>query len=515
MSKADLSAQTDVAEAAEVLRRLWSGIRARRWQFLLVFLSTFVAVQLYGFFWPGTYRASAALLIQKTRQSSRLGADLQDPTTVITAGVAEEEVNSEIAILTSREVLAATVEAAGLDRVRPPWYLRLLFWPVRVYEKWYADYHDVPAPNQIDRAIEGLGKSISVTRVKDSNTLLVTFEAHDPDVAEIVLGEVLQHYLDHHLDVHAPSEAAAFFNSQVSLLESELESREQELQALKSNAGIIEAAEERSVQLHLDAKLREEYASLTRRIVELDGAIVVYDEALAKIRSNAQNVFASAETPPVLQTPRGSGAATPLRDGVLSYLKAEALRFELEQIRLESIYHEDFPTVKENQRKLETVQFALERERANVVENSSALLDADQERVRFVAERAGVMARRDALEDQLLLSRRRLLELDQNAMDVVRAQRLIESVEARYLVYLARGERARIDVALDQGRFTNVSVAQAAAAPRKPVSPRRLTLLLVSIAGSLMVALLVCLGLEIKAAGLTRLLSTSIPRAAD
>ncbi len=485
--------ESGAMEVADALGRLGRALRRRRRAWLVVFLTTFAAVQAFAFFWPGTYAARAAILVQQHRFSTRL--DAASEPTVMTAGVSEEQVRSEIAIITSHEVLAATVAATGLDQAPAPWIVRAIFFPLRVYERLYARYHGVPERTPADRALRGLADRLSVNRLKDSSVLVLTFEAKDPRVAEVVLDQLIKHYLDHHLRVHGPQEVGSFFTSQADFLGQELERHEDELQALKQELGTTDVAAEANVQLELDAILRKESAELDRRLAELDGKMAALEKTLADAAESA-----------------ASGVKVPLSDPILPKLKAEVLDLELEQIRLDTRYQPDFPLVVENRRQLELARQALEEERRNVFEHSPTLLVVDRDLTTLAAERVGVIGRRRRLEAQLETSRTRLLELDRQAVEADRVRRLIRATEEQYLKYLARFEDARIDAALDSSRFANVSIVQGAAASPKPVRPKKLMVLGASVFGGVLAGFLICLLLELKTLGLAGVLASVLPR---
>ncbi len=487
--------ESGTVELTDAVGRLARALKRRRRALLVVSATTFVAIQAMAFLRPGTYAAKAAILVQQNRLSTRLNA-ASEPI-VMTAGVSEEQVSSEIAVLTSHEVLAATVASTGLDQARPPpRVVRALFYPLRAYEGLYARFHGVPERSLTDRAIQGLANRLSANRLKDSNVLVLTFEANDPRVAEAVLDQLITHYLDHHLKVHGPQEVGHFFTSQAHFLEQELERHEDELQALKRELGTTDVVAETNVQLELDALLRQESTELDRRLGELDGRMAGLESTLAEATKSA-----------------ASGGDVPLSDPILPQLKGEILDLELEQIRLDTHYQPDFPPVVENRRKLEIARQTLEEERHNVFEHSPTLLVVDRDLTSLAAERVGVLERRGILEAQLEASRARVLELDRKAIEATRAWRLIRATEEQYLKYLARFEDARIDAALDQSRFANVSLVQGAVASAKPVRPKKLMVLAASLVGGLLAGFMICVLLELKSLGLAGILASVLPRA--
>ena len=492
---------TDAApdELAETLKRLRLALSRRRRTFLAVFVVTAILIQAAAFFWPGTFAAYAAVLIQKTRSSPQLDADPTEPMTAISAGVTQEEVNSEIAVLTSNEVISDTVKATGLSQAPEPWYLRMIFAPVRAYDYAYASWHEVPYATKDDRTLRAVSNSITATRMKDSNVMVISYESGDPRVSQIVLAELLKHYMDRHVSVHRQSDAQGFFSRQANVLATELRQHEDALQALKQEMNVAEVPAERDAALKLDAGLREEDATLRRRLAEVTASISAYQAQLKT-------------TPGWTVT-----SSSRQRTTTLENLTAQIQLLEIDQARLMAKYQDDFPLVRENKEKLDAANRALQRERNDMTEESTSgispvALAIDQEIARLSGEREGVSARLRALAEQLAVSHARLRDLDQKVTESARIGRLIKSTEDRYLMYLNREEKARVDSALDQGRFTNVSIVQEATASLKPVRPRKVITAIVAICGGLMMAFLACVWLEMATLQLGGLVTSVAPR---
>jgi uncharacterized protein involved in exopolysaccharide biosynthesis len=81
--------------------------------------------------------------------------------------------------------------------------------------------------------------------------------------------------------------------------------------------------------------------------------------------------------------------------------------------------------------------------------------------------------------------------------------------------YLRRGVEARIDAALDQGKYTNATVVQEAAAESRPLRPRKLIMLVVSLVGGIVAGAAVVVGMELYEFGLESFLGSVAPRPAE
>lgn len=495
------ASESSVAELAEAFRGLWRALVRHRRDFLTVFLTVAIVVQVAAFLWPATYVARAAILMQKTRQAGNLDASGDRRPTVVSAGVTEEEVNSEIAILTSRQVLDQTLHATGLDKAPPSIWLTLFFGPLWLYEDIYAWYHGVPAPTRADRALRNMERSISVELMKESNVLVVSYEGGNPTFVQKVLEVLLAKYLEHHVQVHSRAEVETFFEGQANSLKTELATQEDRLQDLKRKAGIADLAAERTVQQQIVASMREEQERLRRTVAELDSRITSYQGFLSRKPWQMQTTTVEARN-----------------DYALQALIQEKLRLELERIRLLERYKADSPLLVENQRKLEAAVAAIEGQRSGLFQTQSTLspasVSASQDMERTRAERDGDIERIKKLDGQIQEGTQRLSQIDEQVLDAKRIERLISTSEAQYMQYLRRGVEARIDAALDRSQFTNASVVQEAAAEPRPIRPKKLLTLILSLAGGLIAGLATVVGIELKESGLEAFLGSVAPRPA-
>ncbi|HZR80497.1 MAG TPA: GNVR domain-containing protein [Candidatus Binatia bacterium] len=490
-------------EAVRVLRRL-IDVATRRWRvFVALFAGVAVAIQIVAFLWPGTYAAVAAVELQRRRYPAPITPDRAAAPTLITTAISEEELNSQVAVLTSQEVLEKTVAEAGLDRIPPRWYMRVLLAPVDAYNAVYYRYHDVPPPSAVERAVRGLRDALHAEPMKDSNVLAITYEAGNPRFAQAVLDVVLKHYLAHALQPDRSRDAQGFFDDQAARLKDELTGYEDRLLALKQQVGAGDLAGELNVRLALDAELRKEDWELRRQAAELDRKIDAWRATLAG------------------KAGRDDSSTTVARnDAALQLLQDQLLKLELERVHLVENYAPDSPKIADNQRKIDVARRQIaEQDRAQLshrtTSTSPAFQQVETDLEKAVAERAGIAARQQVLAGQLADSRAALERLDAQSLQATRLQRLVDVTASKYETYLKSGEAARIDAALDADRFSNVTVVQGAAATSRPVRPKKLTTLLLSLAGGILAGVAGCAWLELRAAGWQRVVGSLVGGTAE
>jgi polysaccharide biosynthesis protein PslE len=486
-------------EAVRLFRRA-AEIAERRWRaFVVVFATVAIAVQAFAFVWPGTYEATAAVELLRRRFSAPLAADREATPTLITSDVSEAQVNSQIALMTSEEVLREAVVETGLDRAQPRWYMRILFAPLRAYDALYYWFHGIEAPSAIDRAVRSVRSDLTVEPMKDSNVLAMSYTSGHPDLASGVLQQILTRYIARQLESGRSSDTEVFFDRQSERLAKELAQHEDSLLQIELGVGGATPEAETQVRLALDAELRTERAALARRAAELDETIAAYRAELAKPDTREE-----------------SSTTVARNDAALQLLQDQVVKLELEQVRLLENYQPTFPLVIENQRKLEVARAALHSgERGGFANRtrstSSAWLEIEMQLDKAIAEQAGIQGRTQVLEQQLRASQSRLAELGRARLDAKRLERLVGITADKYALYLKSGEAARIDAALDGDAFSNIAVVQKAVASARPVKPKKLLTLLIALLGGVLAGLGTCAWLELRETGFETVFGSVVP----
>jgi uncharacterized protein involved in exopolysaccharide biosynthesis len=91
------------------------------------------------------------------------------------------------------------------------------------------------------------------------------------------------------------------------------------------------------------------------------------------------------------------------------------------------------------------------------------------------------MARLRSLNSELQVKQTQLSGLARDEIGLARLEREVDIADLEYREYMARHQRADISAAMDASRVSNVSVVQPASFSSKPVAPRRVLNLMLSI----------------------------------
>jgi len=257
----------------------WVEAICRRWMIVLqVAAVAFGVVALGSILWPPTYQSAAKILVQSNRGQLLVSPELQ-PNLPSPAGqvaqVSEQELNSEVELLTSRYLIEQALinlpqpKNTGLgafigNSLRSIWSLP---------ETGYSLLHQ--APNLMARQAMTLkvANNLSATVIKRSNVIEVAVRSHDPVWARTFLSQLLTEYLAFHARISQDPQAVKFFETQKKLVADRLKQSETELRAAQLQTGISQVEEQRRAL-----------------ILQLSGAQADYDKTSSRLKAEVERV---------------------------------------------------------------------------------------------------------------------------------------------------------------------------------------------------------------------------------
>ena len=223
------------------IRDVFTIVLKHKGKILTVFLGTIMTVMGYTLLMPPTFEAQASLMVKIGREHmyrSEFGG--------ITPALPfdqERIVESEIQILSSRDLTQRVIETLGIAAI-------------------YPEISENP-PREItplEAAIRKMQDHLSVAKVRDSNVIKVTFENRSPTLAAQSLSLLVNFFKEKHLEVFS-NPKASFLEKQLIVHQNKLKASKSALQSFKQEHGLSSLEEERRLLLEqrrdLDAKLKE------------------------------------------------------------------------------------------------------------------------------------------------------------------------------------------------------------------------------------------------------------------
>jgi uncharacterized protein involved in exopolysaccharide biosynthesis len=400
----------------------------------------FAAVLLGGIVYlaliPDAYTSEAKLMVRRGRESVML-----DPTAA-TGEVFplykewENEVNSELEILGSRELAEELVDDIGADRMLAPpkpdnTGMLGLIKPALFKAQWALKQQlralkarlsesTAMERTQREKAVEIFERNLHMGTRKKSDIIFVTYTALDPELAQDVVNRLIELYLQKRALVHRTPGAYEFFNAQTGNIRDKLQTAEGQIKSLKDKVGIIDleqnrrALMDRAEQLSiLQLKQHAEQAALQARV----------DKLQKTLKNQAQT----------------GGTA--------------AVHMTQEEYR----------------------------------ELQSALRSAE-------ADLAAIEAETREVDRQLSETEAELKRINEYEFELQGLQREKNLLEDKYRQYSENLEQTRINAALEENEISNISMVQTASFPLQPNETRKklkfIFIVIVAAAGGLGLALL-------------------------
>ena len=424
------------------------GFRHKR-PIVITFCAILLGAVLAAVIQPPEYRASTEFLIERARMDPIVSPG-QDAA-IVRAEVTEEQLNSEVELLQSEDVLQQVVLAAGLHQRRS----LLSYLGVKESEQ-----------ERIAKAAVRLQKQLKIEAVRKSNLISVSYTSSDPRLVVRVLQALDEAYLQKNLAVHHPPGEFQFFDRETENYKKNLADAETQLKAFSEQEGGVSPQLARDITLQ---KLSEFTATL--------------QQTYADIAANDKRIDA-LEKQSGTTAQRLTTQATAIDDAqVLQGLKATLMTLELKRTELLTKYQPTYPLVQEVDKQLTETRTSIASEeskplRAETTDRNPTYAWISEELAKAKADESSLRARAAAIQVIVAKYQANAHDLDQKGILQQDLLRNVKTEEENYLLYQHKREDARMTDALDRTRILNVAVADQPTMPALPSNSRWGVLLL-------------------------------------
>jgi polysaccharide biosynthesis transport protein len=395
----------------------------RKWVIAIAAVIGLVSAVVAYFAIPPVYESQAKLLVRYVVERSAIDSVDSQPRMV-----ADNIINSEVEILTSRDLAASVVDAITVERLFP------------------GAHGNVALAN----AVSVVQKGLIASPLKGSNIIRLSYKHGDPALTTTILDELVQHYLAKHLEVHRSLGAFEFVTKQSDKIKLQLSQTEEELKRLKAKEGIISLAESSN---NLNTELTSCLNDL--RLAETELA-----EQKARVTEMEKWVIGEA--------PTGTKPNQAPRDTVQQYQALSARIAKLRQAEFEVMtkYTSESSMAVRTRSQLaeaEEQRRNIEKKFPSLAMTATASTGSEKPATDILSERA----RLASIEAKCVTLRERLTELRGSVNRLSEVGPQINQLERKrgideetYKYYQASLEKARIDEALDPSKMPNISVVQ-------------------------------------------------------
>ena len=441
------------------------------------FLVTMVAVLTVTMISPEVYRSDAKVLVRLGRESVSLDPTATTGKTISVSQNRENQINSEIEILRSRELIEQVVKELNQQGVTDSLnenkenlsaaqqYVKRIVDTIKemtigtakkIFRILFPKHEISKQENDILKLMRGL----NVNSKPNSNIISISYETDHPKRAKKIIDKLIEYYLDKHIAVHRTVGSYEFFTQETDLLREKITQNQKALRDLKNEMGIASIEGQRDIVLKRLSGIKDEIQNLQATKASSESRIKALERLLAK-------------QPMTITTQETSGYA----DSAVDKLRERIYELKMNEQDLLSRYNEDSTSVKEIQRQIDEAEKLLKNEQRSNTQVTKGLNEAYQKlAIDLADEQADLVAleaKSTALNDQLKQVEGDLQRINDYEVATVNLQRELKLNESNYQKYADNQEQARIDQALEFEKISNISVVQQATLPIEPIKPRK------------------------------------------
>jgi uncharacterized protein involved in exopolysaccharide biosynthesis len=462
----------------------WDDVEAfliRRWKlilgvFLATCLGTYTALQLM----TERYDTSASLMVKIGRENAEIPSTVQK-TGLVTGGVNEQVVNSEIQMLTSPSLAEEVVNRVGVAAFKAPlappksllalpkYYVKRFFrWAKRAGNEALIALDLKRRLTDREAAVTSVVDSLQVQAEKNSQVISIHLELPDPELGRRVVKELVDLYLVRHANVYQDSDVNGFFAVQLREKEDELKHLLAKRAETRNKYALSSVAEQRSLLLKQLSDIKTQ--------IQLDQS----EEVMLSKQRDVMTVRLT-QVPPELQSSK-----IQTQNPSIQSIRDRLTSLQLEHAKLASRYVAHAGPLAKNEEEIAELNALLSGEQPTLLGNVTSQPNPvrlnftegiEQDEVRI----QGLHAKSTALLGPLGKIEQRLKNLNVGEDQLHDIQREIELSEQSYNSYAKDLEESRISQQMDSRRIANVSLISAPASSYQPVYPRKLLIMEVAL----------------------------------
>lgn len=442
--------------------------------------------------WPRTYESECKLQCNVGRESIGL-----DPTTTTTQTLTlqktqEEDVNSALELLGSKELADQVVAELGAENILSgylptasdanPSFLDKLTGGVADWGSGVvmsiANGSGVRDPiSDSERASNRIRNDVSISSPKKSTALIVRAKAKSPQMAQAIAKCLTTHFLTKHINVATTEGSLDFFSTHAADAE--------------DNVNRLLAKRSKMLQLHQIASTESKNNALTTQVSAIETTILNTQAQIKRIDSEITDIGIRMQD---LEKEVVASRQTSSDLGVAG-MRSQLYSLELEEKRRSALYTNDHPLLVQirgqNVAGTEVLE-KLKRENESQSTSQNPLrqtLEADLLKAQTAA--VGLRALFQESSAQKEVKEREIRELLDFEVELSEVNREVEVAKTNLISLRDKQEQARVMDSLRNKHISSIAISQPATFAEKPSDPKKVLV----VGGFLMLGLMGGLGL--------------------
>jgi succinoglycan biosynthesis transport protein ExoP len=417
-------------------------LAARHWR--LALCVSFGCIGLAGLLTivlPRKYESRMKFLVNNERADLVITPE-KGPSTAPIGEVDEAQVNSEMELLRSRDILGAIVEDAKL------------------YRPYQKDNRTAPTRLSTEHAVLRLEKDLNVSALRKTNIIEVTYKAGDPDRAAFVLRDLTDRYLTSHLLVHSTPGTYKFFTDEVANYRSQWEQTQTVLSNFHRQKHLFAMDQQ---QTAIVARLESVEAQLKDLHAEIEEQHSRLDQDNKQLAQTSERVTTQVKQVPNLQ-------AIQQLETMLTELRNKRIALAMKFKPTDRLIVELDQEIQSTSQSLADIRSGSPSERTSDLDTLHESLKADAAREQVAL--SGLETRRAEMAAMRQAYLQQLSGMDTDSIQLRSLEQNEKEAEDNYLLYSRRLQESKLSNSLDREKFSNVVVIEKPVSSPIPVSPK-------------------------------------------
>jgi uncharacterized protein involved in exopolysaccharide biosynthesis len=384
------------------------------------------------------YQSEMNIIVENSRGTMVITPERTTGASTV-SGVTEEQVNSEMEVLRSKEIAEAAIDP-----------------------EWYTKAHNSEEQKKHDKDVEKFRKSLSIELIRKSNVIHVVYTAKAPEEAQLMLQRLLSAFLAKQREIELPSGASKFFAEQATRYQQQLESAQMQLAQFQQKSGLV-SLPDREVQLEKQVSDLE----ADRRLVDLQ-----LTEATHRLSSNQAMLSQIPHRQNTTERSVPYQVAVEQLNTLLTQLKNKR-----EELLTKYLLNDRL--VIENDRQIANTTASLARLNAsNSQEKSTDINPVWQQTQASIAttrsDVSALKARQGDLAGQISRSKAELTSVEGMTVEYSTLKHRVNELENNYQLYTQKRDESMMAADMDKQKLLNVAVAELPTISFVPVKPKPL-----------------------------------------
>ncbi len=427
--------------------------------------------------WPRTYVSEGKLQLLVGRESVGLDPSSTTTQTLLMQKTVEEDINSALEILGSRDVAVHVMKEIGAEAILSGFLPNGEGESSRI-GRWVGGLKSMASDAALslvtltgirdpisdeERAVLWLQENVSVHAPKKSSTMIISAEAKSAELAQAIINSYTKHFIERHVNVATTEGSQRFFDEQAANAESTLNTLVSQRSDLLRQHKMVSAG--------------SRFGSLTAQQSAIESTIISTE---AQIRQSESELIDLTERIEGLEMETVSGKQI-APDGTISGMRLSLHSLELEEQSLTPKYadgHWKVVQVRERVAAAREALAKLEQESESLSTAPNPLrLKLEEDILRTKSRIVGLQSLLEESQLQLSVKQQEINDLLELEVQLEKLDREIDVAKKNLSGLREKQEQARVVENLREQQISSVGIAQSATLAHKPASPNKLLII--------------------------------------